>query len=173
MTYYRDLDRCTYFSVGNDDALVAVGWLDSGHDFPSGPVDLEFFERLEMFTRRPWRPIVWLGGHECNLCQHQGPISSADLFIPYDGRIFAAPDGIVHYISAHWYRPPDEFIEAVMACPGMGSAEYGAALVANGAPELAEGFEPGWDDKFVAQLPPPDDCALAGCACARIGCAFK
>ena len=57
-----------------------------------------------------------------------------------------------------------------MACPGMGSAEYGAALMANGAPELAEGFEPGWDDKFVAQLPPPEDCAIAGCACARIGC---
>ena len=67
------------------------------------------------------------------------------------GHIYAAPDGIVHYISAHWYRPPDEFMEAVMACPGMGSAEYGAALMANGAPELAEGFEPGWDDKFVAQ----------------------
>ena len=81
----QNLDRCTYFSVENDDALVAVGWLDSEHDFPSGPVDLEFFERLEMFARRPWRPILWLRGHECNLCQHQGPISSADLFIPYRG----------------------------------------------------------------------------------------
>ena len=33
MAYYRDLDRCTYFAPECDDALVAVGWLEPGHDF--------------------------------------------------------------------------------------------------------------------------------------------
>jgi hypothetical protein len=37
--------------------------------------------------------------------------------LPYRGRIFAAPGGITHYIRAHWYQPPDEFIQAITASP--------------------------------------------------------
>jgi len=36
MAYYRDLARCTYFAPECDDALVAVGWLEPGHDFHRG-----------------------------------------------------------------------------------------------------------------------------------------
>jgi hypothetical protein len=95
------------------------------------------------------------------------------IFIPFNGRIFAAPGGITHYIRAHWYRPPDESIQAVTACPDMRSAEYGTSLVANGGRELAQGFEPDWDEKFKAQLPPPEACAFGSCACAQKGCVFK
>jgi hypothetical protein len=173
MAYYRDLDRCTYFPVENDEALVAVGWLEPGHDFTQGSVDAQFFERLEIFCVRPWLSVHYLGGHQCGLCQHGGPMLHGHIFIPYRGRIFAAPGGVTHYIRSHWYRPPDEFIQAVVACPDMGSAEYGAALVANGGRELAEGFKPDWDEEFKAQLPPPEACAVGYCACAMNGCAFK
>ena len=40
--------------------------------------------------------------------------------------------GITHYIAAHWYRPPDVFLEAVRACPPMRSMDYMKALLANG-----------------------------------------
>ena len=173
MAYYRDLERCTYFPVENDDSLIAVGWLEPGHDFTRGTVDAQFFQRLETFCQRPWRAFMFLGGHECGLCQHHGPILQYDIFIPHNGRIFAAPGGITHYIRAHWYRPPDEFIEAVIACPDMGSAEYGTALVENGGRELAQSFEPDWDEKFKALLPSPEACAFGSCACAINGCVFK
>ena len=113
MAYYRDLDRCTYFAPECDDALVAVGWLGTWARLSSGSVDPQFFERLESLANRPWRPFLYLGGQECGLCQHRGPFFTANLFIPYGGRTFAAPEGITHYISAHWYQPPHEFVLAV------------------------------------------------------------
>jgi DNA-binding LytR/AlgR family response regulator len=89
------------------------------------------------------------------------------LFIPYGGRTFAAPEGITHYISAHWYLPPDEFVQAVTACPEMRSAEYGQALAANGGRQLAKDFDPQWDDEFRNSLPPPESCAVGGCILLR------
>ncbi len=41
-----------------------------------------------------------------------------------DGTVYAAPDLIYHYVVAHHYRPPDEFIQAVMETPLPGSQEY-------------------------------------------------
>jgi len=34
-----------------------------------------------------------------------------------DGKIYAAPNLIYHYVAAHKYLPPQEFIDAVMTCP--------------------------------------------------------
>jgi hypothetical protein len=164
MAHYPDLERCTYFDPEyDDDALVAVGWLEPGHDFRRGSVDLQFFERLESLAKRTWGPIFYLGGHECELCQHRGAISTGYLLVPFGGRIFAAPEGITHYISAHWYRPPDEFVQAVTACPEMRSAEYGHALATNGGRQLAQAFDPHWDDEFRDSLPSPESCAIGGC----------
>ena len=35
--------------------------------------------------------------------------------VGYKGRVFASPSLICHYVAAHDYRPPDEFITAVEA----------------------------------------------------------
>jgi hypothetical protein len=46
-------------------------------------------------------------------------LGSAEIRVPGSGgRIYAAPDLIYHYVEAHGYRPPDEFVEAVMATAG-------------------------------------------------------
>jgi hypothetical protein len=71
--------------------------------------------------------------------------------------------GITHYISAHWYRPPDEFVQAVTNCPEMRSVEYGHALATNGGRKLAQDFDPHWDDEFRDALSPPESCAIGGC----------
>ncbi|MCB0036494.1 MAG: hypothetical protein KDE51_20820 [Anaerolineales bacterium] len=52
------------------------------------------------------------------------------------GAIYIAPEGILHYIAQHWYRPPDIFIEAVMACPEMHSMAYKKAFLDNGGRSL-------------------------------------
>jgi hypothetical protein len=59
-----------------------------------------------------------------------------DLIIPGSLEVFAAPAGVVHYISEHSYRPPPAFLEAVMTCPDCGSEPYREALRrANGGQE--------------------------------------
>ena len=37
---------------------------------------------------------------------------------------YAAPQGILHYIEAHGYQPPDKFLAAALYCPPMGSERY-------------------------------------------------
>ncbi len=38
--------------------------------------------------------------------------------------VYVAPELIVHYIEAHGYRPPDEFIQAVLRCPPQDSPAF-------------------------------------------------
>ena len=135
MAYAEDLDRCTLLPL-DCDALFAVGWLARGREFSQGTVESSFFERLEMLAVSPWQPVVFAGFHACDLCQFQPPMFSANLFIPYDGRIFVAPSAITHYIAAHWYRPPEEFVQAVITCPAMSTMEYKKAILANGGRTL-------------------------------------
>jgi hypothetical protein len=47
-----------------------------------------------------------------------------------------APVAVAHYISAHWYRPPQIFIEAVLKCPPIDSMNYKKAPLANGGRSL-------------------------------------
>src|SRR5262249_693243 len=65
--------------------------------------------------------------------------SHVNVFVPGISVVYAAPAAIVHYIEQHSFRPPTEFVEAVLRCPDCGSEAYRAALcAANGgvAPPL-------------------------------------
>ena len=135
MALIRDLEPCSYFSVPGD-ALFAVGWLGRGEEFPRGEVSEDFFAKLTALCASPWQPIAAGGGHACELCQYEAPRFSANVFVPHARRIYVAPVGIQHYVAAHWYCPPAEFIEAVLACPAMGSMAYKQALLANGGRSL-------------------------------------
>jgi hypothetical protein len=42
-------------------------------------------------------------------------VSSAEIrVVGRDGRVYAAPMLVCHYVEVHGYRPPDEFVNAVM-----------------------------------------------------------
>jgi SAM-dependent methyltransferase len=58
------------------------------------------------------------------------------VWIPTKTLKYVAPELIVHYIEAHSYLPPQEFITAVMACPPQGSKAFF---------KLLSGFENWWD----------------------------
>jgi hypothetical protein len=45
---------------------------------------------------------------------------------------------IAHYILTHHYAPPQEFCDAVLRCPPMGSPEYFEAIIKNGPPSFAD-----------------------------------
>ena len=136
MAHFDDLAACTYFHDPQLPPLLAVGWLEPEHDFPTGDVSAEVLPRLIAIRRSekmPW-PRFYMGGVTC-WCGDRGMFSKKNLFIPGNGVVFASPEGILHYIAAHSYRPPDSFIEAVLSAPDIESPEYGEALRAGGWPE--------------------------------------
>ncbi len=45
-----------------------------------------------------------------------------------NGVTYAAPDMIYHYVAEHEYKPPDEFIEAVLYGPLPDTVEYKVLL---------------------------------------------
>jgi hypothetical protein len=65
-----------------------------------------------------------MGWHSCELCRVAPARGVYNVWIPSDAALYVAPELVVHYIEAHQYRPPDEFIAAVLACPEQGTAEY-------------------------------------------------
>lgn len=95
-------------------------------------------EKLKRFVVESWQPFVSAGSHECELCQYAPALSQNNLFIPHAGKIYVAPEGIVHYISQHWNKPLDVFLDAVHACPDMGSMEYKKLILENGGRELVK-----------------------------------
>ncbi|MEJ2155068.1 MAG: hypothetical protein P8X96_07015 [Desulfobacteraceae bacterium] len=131
MAEIKDLERCTYFPL-DCDCLVAVGWLSGDTNFQKGSVEKDFYEKLFEFAKDPWEPVASAGIHECELCQFNQPGFYRNIFVPYKGKIYVSPEGIVHYIAAHWYQPPNVFIDAVLECPEMRSMEYKKAILANG-----------------------------------------
>jgi hypothetical protein len=138
--WYADLSP--WGDVGNESQASrfrAVGWLERGKPFVTGPVDTAVYEQLVEMLKDPWRPYISMGFHRCDVCLYNGDQSGKrDLFVPGDGVIYVAPELITHYMNAHWYQPPDEFCLAVLACPPMRSMPYLKALMANGAKSLIE-----------------------------------
>jgi hypothetical protein len=132
--------------------LLAVGWLEPGHDYRRGGVELEVVRKLADLLVNPWQPGLTMGRHSCGFCRLTGGPASfhldgrindsaprmgvSNLWLPADGFLFVAPSLILHYMDSHEYSPPDEFKEAVMACPPMRSMTYLKALLKHGPREI-------------------------------------
>jgi hypothetical protein len=104
---------------------VAIGWLGAGEPFPRGPVSHDVLDHLRLAIRtQQW--AVTRGFHRCPFCaepqnaEHsgvEGPRGNAEVrFASSDARTwFIAPTLVAHYIDAHDYEPPADFLEAVAA----------------------------------------------------------
>jgi hypothetical protein len=142
MTAIADLSPCTYLS--DSPQVLAVGWLGRSESYQHGPVDEGVFAKLIELLVDPWQRIYFMGRHECEFCRFTGCASNvsyrnqsvtvgvANVFVPGEGVLFAAPSMIVHYIDSHEYAPPQVFQDAVLACPPMRSMEYLQGLLRNG-----------------------------------------
>lgn len=146
MTYFQDFTVCTYFDAFGDRGgwlcrLIAIGWLEKGHAFATGPTPIDLVKKLQLLREdfsRTFSYVLFRGLHSCSLCEGEGrtpaPLehSSANLFIPFQGLVFAAPGRIDHYVETHFYGPPNDFVTAVMACPLPSTLEFrGLARRAN------------------------------------------
>lgn len=141
MTHISDLVPVSY--LGLKGPIRAVGWLESSHPFSCGSVDPEFSRRLVALVERPLFGTMMLGIHYCSLCAAEDRIgpdsrsSQSELLVPALEFVYEAPIWIGHYVLAHCYQPPEEFIRAVMTCPEPGSEEYRTAIQAH-FPSLTE-----------------------------------
>ena len=137
MAYFKDLSVYTY--GGNDRPRPLennVGWLDSGHLFPTAMPSEILLDQIWKVCKIRVRQMR--GVHMCNLCPRSDShtasleshffarnkekllLGSAEIrTFSRRGAIFAAPNLIYHYISAHHYRPPEEFVESLTEglCP--------------------------------------------------------
>jgi hypothetical protein len=126
MPHYADLTPYVYLPEPSDLPAQNVGWLADGHPFPTGPVPAGFADRLARLALR--EPVHRTRGwQECEFCDveyptevhvdgERQPVGDAEIRVTgVGGSRYAAPTLIVHYVVAHGYRPPDEFVDAVMA----------------------------------------------------------
>jgi hypothetical protein len=119
---------------------VAIGWLARGHEYPAGDNASDVFSKLVLLLEDPWQPAVSAGVHPCDLCLYRSEVAGTkNVFVPGEGRVYVAPELILHYMNAHRYQPPAEFCQAVLACPPMRSAEYRRALLAAGGSGFLRG----------------------------------
>src|SRR5438309_700481 len=110
--------------------VLAVGWLGSAVPFPRGPFDRGLLDCLLRLCRRPANRTR--GFQVCDLCQPAvrgaprmeqmavdgKPVLLGDAEVHVAGEqeiIYVAPTLICHYVEAHEYMPPSEFIEALRA----------------------------------------------------------
>ena len=155
MTHFADLTPCTYFPFDSDDKFIAIGWLESDHDYARGPVAEEFVTQLTALLVDPWQPCVTMGWHDCSFCRFsRGPrqftinnttidMGISNLFVPAPDTIYVAPSLILHYIDAHGYSPPRQFQDAVLACAEMRSMKYLKAIRKHAPKEMSASMSSG------------------------------
>jgi hypothetical protein len=142
LVYIPDQELCQYHEGPFDSAnwlvpLRTIGWIEHPEPFSTGAVPGELIPRLKAMidkTRAVYSQYNFRGVKSCSICEFEGlpspgPIwSQENIFIPSPSAVYVAPGGIVHYIEAHSYRPPEEFVKAVLRCPGCDSNDYFDAL---------------------------------------------
>jgi hypothetical protein len=141
VAYFHDHEPCDYHSGAHSAAdwfcpLEAIGWLEYPNPFPTGPAPVgltDHIRRLAADFGTAFPAINFRGLHDCSLCRANGEEprledSHVNLFIPTDRAVLLAPARIDHYVEAHAYLPPADFLEFVTRCPKPGSNEYRRVL---------------------------------------------
>ncbi len=124
MAFFPDLSPYTYDDDGSE--AVNVGWLEKEQPFPVGETSEQFQANLARLCEQAGRRRVGqvdiyvgtCGSHRCDFCSDPTAVSSTEVRIRGSINTYAAPKLIHHYVAAHYYLPPSEFIEAVLAWDG-------------------------------------------------------
>src|SRR5262249_38297781 len=124
MAFFPDLSPHTYTPTRGLDVLN-IGWLDEGHPFPVGQPTQAFRDALADLCKHPI--LLHRGSHACWFCRGrlQKEAGNGQVRV-LGGRDvwYSAPILVHHYVTQHEYRPPAEFIEAVLSPVAVG-ADFG------------------------------------------------
>jgi hypothetical protein len=135
MTYFSDYSPYAYGRESHP-CVVHVGWLDNAHPYPQGTVDARLIGKMKLLASNPVE--LYRGKHICELCAEPPDLvktrlpdrvvldpncswarwisqrsSNGEIRVSAEGIVFAAPVLIVHYIEAHGYLPPAQFLKAI------------------------------------------------------------
>ncbi len=148
MTFYRDLTPYVYFAHREPSDLVSlnIGWLDAAQCYARGDTSQEFKDRLFEFCLDKYVVHILRGFHACQFCglsyeqwfeEHEFKygenaqwmsIGDGEIRVLGKSAIYSAPTLIYHYVSEHQYKPPTEFIEAVLTGSAPGSDTHKTLL---------------------------------------------
>ena len=127
--FFRDLSPYSYIPRHHTENALNVGWLSSEYSFPVGSTSLEFRQGLSELATEPVN--LCAGSHDCEFCSpsitgfffwrrrpaksHSVPRGNGEIRVPaaHGNTIYVAPQLVAHYVEAHNYLPPPEFVEAV------------------------------------------------------------
>jgi hypothetical protein len=126
MSFFDDMGHRSMVASG--DHVRAIGWLHPDHAYTKGEVSAEFLNRLKELIARPSLHgdefhFPGFGGiHTCEFCgqAHGG----GNFAVPSDNLLFIFPDMVVHYVETHGYKPPAEFVAAVLHSPLPDTEEF-------------------------------------------------
>ena len=119
MSYFADGTPHTYAPTGGR-VVLNVGWLDAGYPFERGSVHKEFARALKELCQHPVH--LHRGFLSCQFCSPevrgtQATIGNGQIRVAGEnGVLYAAPALIHHYVVAHGYQPPLDFVAAVLRC---------------------------------------------------------
>jgi hypothetical protein len=110
--------------------ILNVGWLSADQPFNRGMASEPLVAALRKLTAHPVN--LFRGLHACEFCPPRrrvispsglrmvepvpGTAGNGEIRVPAaGGLIYVAPVLVLHYVLAHQYLPPAEFIEAAIA----------------------------------------------------------
>jgi len=126
--YIEDLSPYVYLNREPDPNVLAVGWLDAEHEFPRGTVSDASLEKILALC---FKPVNVTRGIHPSPFIHRNPgelprgypvkykgkstsLGSAEISVQgKNGKSYAAPNLIYHYIKDCHYLPPQEFLDAL------------------------------------------------------------
>lgn len=131
MTYFKDLTPYQYSTRHEflTPKPLNIGWLSVEALFETGFTSQDFKDKLLKFRSDEFIVFIARGFHACEFCNlsheqwakdrygdkaHWASIGDGEIRVLGKSAIYAAPALIYHYVVEHQYKPPDEFIEAIL-----------------------------------------------------------
>ena len=125
--YYPDLTPYSFLANHRSPNALNIGWLDKRHSFSKKKASEELLDAL--FDKCLHFEVATRGFHQCEFCDDQtfgglkvlrhgreNTLGSAEITVIGKDEIeYAAPNLIYHYVAAHDYDPPKEFVEGLFA----------------------------------------------------------
>ena len=139
MTYFRDMaERCQFSLHGG--LIRAIGWLSKYVRYDKTPMVSALRNLVMDQLEGGLYCEFYRGQHVCEFCyqeKHPGqqiglgeeafvsgfPSGNGVIIVPSEDYLFVAPSLIGHYIEVHGYKPPEEFIRALIDCPDYQKAD--------------------------------------------------
>ena len=127
IVYFEDLTPYSYGRSTPAENVLNVGWLSLGQPFTTGSTSERFVAELAVLAADP--VDITRGIHLCEFCPPpprtltpaglpmidpiDGTFGNGEIRVTSGEVTYVAPVLILHYVVAHRYLPPTEFVRAV------------------------------------------------------------